>query len=137
MKYLDFYEMDYIEQTKKLVLNGCEFTFPLSLFIKRKNYHGDERTEWITINEYKRSENWIWGDFRIEFLRMYTTPRYDDVVDRVERYDVDAFLLMVENNNKTVKKLDKNDFNYQSAKIYEAKDMKLDNPVELDLVEGK
>ena len=123
MKYSDFYEMDYIEQTKKLILNGYEFVFPLSLFIKRKDYYGEERTEWITINEYKRSDNWIWGDFRIEFLRRYTIPRYDDVVDRVERYDIDTFLLMIENNNKTVSELDKDDFNYHGAKIYEAKEM--------------
>ncbi len=121
MKYSDFYEMDYIEQTRKLILNGCEFTFPLSLFLNRKNYHGDKRTEWITINEYKRSENWIWGDFRIEFIRRYTEPRWDSVIDRVERYGIDDFLLMVENNNKTISELDKDDFNYDRTKIYEMK----------------
>ena len=118
MKYSDFYEHDYIQREQKLIIDGCVFVFPLSLFIKRKDLYGDIKNKWVRIDEYRRSENWIWGDLRIDFISKITTPHYNHVTEHVESYTLEEFKQMVRNNNLTVVSLDKNDFNYQSAKIY-------------------
>ena len=103
MKYINFYESK-IERTfiQKLNINGLILEFPLYLVFIRKDYYGQEKIHSLTIDSFNRSENYIWGDSRIEFVSKVTTPHYDHVTESIDSYTISELMSMIERHNEYV-----------------------------------
>lgn len=70
MKYTQYYNSN-IEPTyeTKFIYKGCTWTFPMSLTYSREcMLYKTPQIEHINIIDFKLSNNYIWGDDKIDFI---------------------------------------------------------------------